>query len=137
MRILVAQMGTAQLHKRRSDSRCLCKRLAALDSMADKVNNLAVTGKERFFLFWIGIEVKVLSVIVKVTTSRACVSPKIKWIIATAIIRIISKSHAYLHSMQKTSEKFQNNRRKTVRGVTPTRYPEYFHPKGQLNLEIP
>ena len=91
MRILIAQMGTAQVHKRRSDSRRVCKRLAALDSMADKVNNLAVTGKERFFLFWIGIEVKVLSVIVKVTTSRACVSPKIKWIIATAIIRIISQ----------------------------------------------
>ena len=90
MRILVAQIGTAQLHKRRSDSRCVCKRLAALDSMADKVNNLAVTGKERFFLFWIGIEVKVLSVIIKVTTSRAYVSPKIKWIIATAIIRNIT-----------------------------------------------
>ena len=58
--------------------------------MADKVNNLAVTGKERFFLFWIGIEVQVLSVIVKVTTSRACVSPEIKWIIATAIIRIVT-----------------------------------------------
>ena len=59
------------------------------DSMADKVNNLADTGKERFFLFWIKIEVQVLSVIIKVTSSRACVSPEIKWIIATAIIRII------------------------------------------------
>ena len=59
------------------------------DSMADKVNNLADTGKERFFLFWIEIVVQVLSVIIKVTTNRACVSPEIKWIIATALIRII------------------------------------------------
>ena len=32
--------------------------------------------------------------------------------------------------MQKTSEKFQNNRWKTVRGVAPTRYPVYFHLKS-------
>ena len=51
--------------------------------------------------------------------------------------RIISKPHARLHSTQKTSEKFQNNRWKTVRGVAPTTYPVYFHLKGQLNLEIP
>ena len=31
--------------------------------------------------------------------------------------------HIYLRSMQKTSAKLQNNRRKTVRGVAPTRYP--------------
>ena len=109
MRILVAQMGTAQLHKRRSDSRCVCKRLAALDSMADKVNNLAVTGKERFFLFWIGIEVKVLSVIVKVTTSRACVSPKIKWIIATAIIRIIFVTFSTLRTLSFSDLRFYEN----------------------------
>ena len=28
----------------------------------------------------------------------------------------------------------KNNRWKTVRGVAPTRYPVYFHLKGQLNL---
>ena len=34
----------------------------------------------------------------------------------------ISKPHAHLHSMQKTSEKFQNNW-----WNAPTRYPLYFH----------
>ena len=48
--------------------------------------------------------------------------------------RIIFKRHAHLHSMQKTSEKFQNNPWKTVRGVAPTKYPVCFHLKGQLNL---
>ena len=43
---------------------------------------------------------------------------------------IISKPHAHLHSMQKTSAKFQNIPWKTVRGVAPTRYPVYFHLKG-------
>ena len=77
-------MGTAQLHKRRS--------VWLLWFNGGQGKNLAATRKERFFLFWIGIEVQVLSVIVKVTTSRACVRPKIKWIIATAIIRIIKKN---------------------------------------------
>ena len=36
--------------------------------------------------------------------------------------RIIPKPHTYLHSIRKTSAKFQNNRRKTVRGAAPTRY---------------
>ena len=40
---------------------------------------------------------------------------------------IIPKPHAHLHSMQKTSAKFQNNRWKTVRGVVPTRYPLSIH----------
>ena len=54
-----------------------------------RLNILAVTGKGRFFLFRIKIEVQFLSVIIKVTTSRACVSSEIKWITATAIIWII------------------------------------------------
>ena len=48
--------------------------------------------------------------------------------------RITSKPHAHLHTMQKTSEKFQKNQWKTVRGNASTRYPVYFHLKGQLNL---
>ena len=64
----------------------------------------------------------------KFTKQKKCIKKK---------RRIISKPHAHLHSMQKTSEKFQNNLWKTVRGVAPTRYPVYFHLKGQLNLEIP
>ena len=48
--------------------------------------------------------------------------------------RIISKPHAYLHSMQKTSEKFQNNGWK-LRGAAPTRFQDvYFHLKGQLKI---
>ena len=50
--------------------------------------------------------------------------------------RIIPKPHAHLHSMQKTSAKFQNNWWKTVRRVSPTRYPVYFHLKCQLNLRF-
>ena len=46
--------------------------------------------------------------------------------------RIISKTHAHLHSLKKTSEKFQNNRWKTVRGVAPTRYLVY----TRLNKEM-
>ena len=38
-------------------------------------------------------------------------------------LSIIPKPHAHLHSMQKTSAKFENNQWKTVRGVAPTRYP--------------
>ena len=41
--------------------------------------------------------------------------------------RIIPNPHAHLHSMQKTSAKFQNNLCKTVRGVAPTRYPLSIH----------
>ena len=41
--------------------------------------------------------------------------------------RIIPKPHAHLHSMQKTSSKFQNNRWKTERGVAPTRYTLTIH----------
>ena len=37
-------------------------------------------------------------------------------------LRIISKPHAHLQSMMKTSVKFQNNRNKTVGGVAHTRY---------------
>ena len=49
--------------------------------------------------------------------------------------RFISKSHAHLHSMQKTCAKFQNIPSKTVRGVAPTRYPIYFHLKGYRMTE--
>ena len=44
-------------------------------------------------------------------------------------LRIISKPHAHLQSMVKTSGKFQNNRNKTVGGVAHTRYllPIHFH----------
>ena len=37
-------------------------------------------------------------------------------------LRIISKPHAYLQTMTKTSVKFQMNRHKTVGGVANTRY---------------
>ena len=37
-------------------------------------------------------------------------------------LRIISKPHAYLQTMTKTSVKFQMNRHKTVAGVAHTRY---------------
>ena len=37
-------------------------------------------------------------------------------------LRIISKPHAYLQTMTKTSVKFQKNRHKTVGGVAHTRY---------------
>ena len=37
-------------------------------------------------------------------------------------LRIISKQHAHLQCMIKTSVKFQNNRNKTVGGVACTRY---------------
>ena len=37
-------------------------------------------------------------------------------------LRVISKPHAYLQTMTKTSEKFQMNRHKTVGGVAHTRY---------------
>ena len=40
---------------------------------------------------------------------------------------IVPKLHAYLHSMQETSAKFQNNRWKSVRGVAPIRYPLSIH----------
>ena len=36
-------------------------------------------------------------------------------------LRIISKSHAHLQSMVKTSVKFQKNQNKTIGGVVPTR----------------
>ena len=42
-------------------------------------------------------------------------------------LRIISKPHAYLHTMTKTLVKFQKNRYKTVGGVAPTRYPLSIH----------
>ena len=38
-----------------------------------------------------------------------------------------TKPHAHLHSMQKTSAKFQNNWWKTVRRVAPARYPLSIH----------
>ena len=40
-------------------------------------------------------------------------------------LRIISKPHAYLQRMVKTSVKFQKNRSKTVGGVAHTRYILY------------
>ena len=43
------------------------------------------------------------------------------------ILRIISKPHAYLQSIMKTSVKFQKIRNKTVRGVAHTRYPLSIH----------
>ena len=42
-------------------------------------------------------------------------------------LRIISKSHAYLQSMIKTSVKFQKNLNITVGGVACTRYPLSIH----------
>ena len=42
-------------------------------------------------------------------------------------LRIISKPHAYLQSIMKTSVKFQKIRNKTVRGVAHTRYPLSIH----------
>ena len=42
-------------------------------------------------------------------------------------LRIISKQHAYLQSIIKTSVKFQKIRNKTVRGVAHTRYPLSIH----------
>ena len=40
-------------------------------------------------------------------------------------LRIISKPHAYLQTMTKTSLKFRKNRHKTVGGVAHTRYLQY------------
>ena len=37
------------------------------------------------------------------------------------VLTIILKSHAHLHTMNKTHAKFQNNQYKTVRGVALTR----------------
>ena len=42
-------------------------------------------------------------------------------------LRTISKPHAYLQTMTKTSVKFQKNRHKTVGGVAHTRYPLPIH----------
>ena len=42
-------------------------------------------------------------------------------------LRIISKPHAHLQSMTKTSVKFQKNWNKTVGGVAHTRYPLSIH----------
>ena len=42
-------------------------------------------------------------------------------------LRIISKPHAHLQSMMKTSVRFQMNRNKTVGAVAHTRYPLYIH----------
>ena len=42
-------------------------------------------------------------------------------------LRIISKPHAYLQSMIKTSIKFQKNRNKTVGGFAHTRYSLSIH----------
>ena len=42
----------------------------------------------------------------------------------------IPKPYAHLHSMLKTSAKFQNNEKKTLRGVVPTRYPLSIHFKA-------
>ena len=51
-----------------------------------------------------------------------------KWLYSTCgksdknNLRIISKPHAYLQTMTKTSVKFRKNRHKTVGGVVHTRY---------------
>ena len=42
-------------------------------------------------------------------------------------LRIISKPHAYLQSMDTTSVKFQENWNKTVGGAAHTRYPLSIH----------
>ena len=42
-------------------------------------------------------------------------------------LRIISKSHAHLQGMIKSSVKLQKNQNKTVGGVTCTRYPPSIH----------
>ena len=42
-------------------------------------------------------------------------------------LRTISKPHAYLQTMKKTSVKFQKNQHKTVGGVAHTRYPLSIH----------
>ena len=46
---------------------------------------------------------------------------------------IISKPHAYLQRMVKTSVKFQKNRSKTVGGVAHTRYILYRGAKGKTD----
>ena len=42
-------------------------------------------------------------------------------------LRIISKPHAYLQTINKTLLKFQKNQYKTVGGVASTRYPLSLH----------
>ena len=42
-------------------------------------------------------------------------------------LRIISKPHAYLQTMNKTPVKLRKNRYKTVGGVAPTRCPQSIH----------
>ena len=42
-------------------------------------------------------------------------------------LRIISKPHAYLQTMNKTPVKFRKNWYKTVGGVAPIRYPLSIH----------
>ena len=42
-------------------------------------------------------------------------------------LRTISKPHAYLQTMKKTSVKFQKNQHKAVGGVAHTRYPLSIH----------
>ena len=49
----------------------------------------------------------------------------------TAALTIISKPHAYLQRMVKTSVKFQKNRSKTVGGVAHTRYILYRGTEGR------
>ena len=46
-------------------------------------------------------------------------------------LTIISKSHAYPHTMKKTHAKFHNNRYKTVRGVALTRGTNCLYIKGE------
>ena len=46
---------------------------------------------------------------------------KLRKKVSKITLRIISKSHAHLQSMVKTSVKFQKNQNKTVGGVAPTR----------------
>ena len=46
-------------------------------------------------------------------------------------LRIISKPHARLQTMNKTPEKFQKNQHKTVGGVVHTRYPLSIHFNGK------
>ena len=56
---------------------------------------------------------------------------KLQTKVMTSVIKInlsvISKPHAYLQSLVKTSVKFQKNQNETVGGVAHTRYPLSIH----------
>ena len=63
--------------------------------------------------------------IVKISTKNDSVDIAKK--VSKINLRIISKSHAHLQVMIKTSVKLQKNQNKTVGGVACTRYPPSIH----------